>query len=156
MKLSELVSYLNQLNRLHVNEARTKTDFDINAVKHLINSKTFDPTSIVQQLDNTHQQIQKDFDVFVGLIEQAKQEAIQEIGLREQFWLDETFKLYNEAMVNDSDEHILNRRPSITPEHDTIIRARIRNFSNNLHPGMINPICIHQCYFLLIFPLFFF
>lgn len=137
MKLSELVSYLNQLNRLHVNEARTKTDFDINAVKHLINSKTFDPNSIVQQLDNTHQQIQKDFDVFVGLIEQAKQEAIQEIGLREQFWLDETFKLYNEAMVNDSDEHILNRRPSITPEHDTIIRARIRNFSNNLHPGMI-------------------
>ena len=137
MKLSELVAYRNQLNRLHINEAKSKTDFDLNVIEHLIKSKTFDPNNVVGQLENTHQQIQHSIDEFVRLVEQAKQEVAQEIGLKEQFWLEETFKLYNEAMVNDSDEHILNRRPSITSEHDTIIRARIKNFSNSLHPGMI-------------------
>jgi SAM-dependent methyltransferase len=40
-------------------------------------------------------------------------------------------------MTHDSDEHILNRRPTLSEEHDNIIRARIKNFSNHLHPGMI-------------------
>ena len=37
MKLSELVAYRNQLNRLHIEEARTRTDLDISHIKHLIN-----------------------------------------------------------------------------------------------------------------------
>jgi DNA-binding transcriptional MerR regulator len=137
MKLSELVSYRNQLNRLHIDEARTKTDVDLHTIEHLINSKEFDPNNIKNQLVSKHQAIQQTFDEFVELVEQAKQEAQQEIDLKEQYWLDETFRLYDQEMVNDSDEHILNRRPKLTDEHNAIIRARIKNFSNNLHPGMI-------------------
>jgi hypothetical protein len=137
MKLSELVSYRNQLNRLHINEARTKTDIDLHKIEHLVNSKEFDPNNIRQQLIDKHHQIHQNFDDFVKLIEQAKQEAQQEIDLKEQYWLEETHRLYDQEMVNDSDEHILNRRPKLSDEHDNIIRARIKNFSNSLHPGMI-------------------
>lgn len=137
MKLSELVSYLNQLNRLHINEARTKADVDLHRIEHVVGSKEFDPNGIQQKLINQHNEIQQGFDKFVELVDQAKQEAQQEIDLKEQFWFDETFRLYDQEMVNDSDEHILNRRPTLSDEHDNIIRARIKNFSNNLHPGMI-------------------
>lgn len=137
MKLSELVAYKNQLNRLHIDEARSKTDSDLHRIEHLINSKDFDPNNIRQQLQNKHKEIQSGFNEFVELVEQAKQEAQQEINLREEFWLTETYRLYDQEMVNDTDEHILNRRPTLSEEHSNIIQARIKNFSNHLHPGMI-------------------
>lgn len=137
MKLSELVAYRNQLNRLHIEDARTKVDLDISHIKHLINNKDFDPSDLKGQVQHKHHEIHQKFDEFINLIEQAKREAQEEINLKEQYWLDETYRLYSQEMINDPVEHILNRRPNITEEHDNIIRARIKNFSNNLHPGMI-------------------
>jgi len=137
MKLSELVAYRNQLNRLHIEEARNRTDLDFSHIKHLVNGKDFDPNNISQQMQDKHHEIHQKFDEFINLIEQAKNEAQAEIDLKEQYWLDETYRLWSQEMVNDSDEHILNRRPTISDEHTNIIRARIKNFSNNLHPGMI-------------------
>lgn len=137
MKLSELVAYRNQLNRLHIDEARSKTDMDLNRIEHLINSKNFDPNNIRQQLKDKRDAIHNQFDDFINLVGQAKEEAQQEIDLKEQFWLEETYRLYDQEMVHDTDEHILNRRPKLNSEHDNIIRARIKNFSNHLHPGMI-------------------
>ena len=137
MKLSELVAYRNQLNRLSINEARTCTDLDIGVIKHLVNSKDFDPNNIKDQMHVKHQEIHTKFDEFVRLIDQAKQEAQQQIDIKEQYWLQETHRLYSEEMVHDSDEHILNRRPNLSEEQNNIIRARIKNFSNNLYSGMI-------------------
>jgi len=137
MKLSELVAYRNQLNRLHIDEARSQVDFDLSQITHIVGSKDIDPTNIKQQMINIHKEIHFKFDQFVDLINQAKVEAQAEIETKEKYWLDETYRLYNQEMVNDTDEHILNRRPVLIPEHDSIIRARIKNFSTNLHPGMI-------------------
>lgn len=137
MKLSELVAYRNQLNRLHIEDARTKVDLDISHIKHLINNKDFDPNNLKQQVQDKHHEIHQKFDEFIKLIEQAKREAQEEISLKEEYWLNETHRLYSQEMVHDSDEHILNRRPALSDEQDNIIRARIKNFSNNLHPGMI-------------------
>ena len=137
MKLSELVAYRNQLNRLHIQEARTCTDVDLGKIKHLINSKDFDPNNIKEKLFSKHTEIHEKFDEFTQLVDQAKQEAQQEIDLKEQYWFNETYRLYDQEMINDTVEHILDRRPTLSQEHDNIIRARIKNFSNNLHPGMI-------------------
>ena len=137
MKLSELVAYRNQLNRLHIDQAQSQVDLDLSQIKHLVNSKDFDPNNIRQQMNDVHRSIHHNFDQFLDLVNQAKQEAQAEIELKEKYWLDETYRLYEQEMVHDTDEHILNRRPVLTPEHDIIIRTRIKNFSNNLHPGMI-------------------
>lgn len=137
MKLSELVSYRNQLNRMHIDEARTKADVDLHGIEHLVNSKEFDPNNLRQQLKDTHSAIHRQFDEFVKLVDQAKQEAQVEINLKEQYWLKETYRLYDQEMVYDTDEHILNRRPAMSDEYINILRARIKNFSNSLHPGMI-------------------
>ena len=137
MKLSELVAYRNQLNRLHIEEARTHTDSDLGRIKHLVNGKDFDPNNLKGLMQAKHEEIHEKYNEFVQLITQAKQEAQQEIDLKEQYWLTETYRLYDQEMVHDTDEHILNRRPTLSDEHNNIIRARIKNFSNNLHPGMI-------------------
>lgn len=138
MKLSELVAYRNQLNRLTIDDARVETDSKISAIKHLINYKDFDASGIKQQIQIKHEQIQDKFDEFVDLIEQAKVEAQQQIDIKEKYWLEETYRLYSqEMMVYDTSDHILNRRTNLSDEHDSIIRARIKNFSNHLYPAMI-------------------
>jgi hypothetical protein len=137
MKLSELVSYRNQLNRLNTDDARTQTDLSIHSIKHLVNSKDFDASNIKQRVQLQYDELRQKFDEFDSLIEDARAEAQQEIDVKEQFWLEETQRLYSQEMVNDSNEHILNRRPILLPEHDNIIRARIKNFSNYLYPAMI-------------------
>ena len=120
-----------------LSEAEIKVDTDIQKVKHLVNSKEFDPIGAKNAMELKHQEIQEKFNEFKKLIEQAKQSVQQEIDLKEQYWLQESYRLYDQEMVNDTDEHILNRRPTLTAEHDEIIRARIKNFSNHLHPGLI-------------------
>ena len=137
MKFSELVAYKNNLSRMTVSEAEIKAGVDIEKIKHLVNSKEFDPTGIKQAMEIKHQEIRDKFNDFKQLIEQAKQSVQLEIDLKEQYWLQESYRLYNQEMVNDTDEHILNRRPTLLSEHDEIIRARIKNFSNHLHPGLI-------------------
>lgn len=137
MKLSELVAYRNQLNRLNIEHAQTQTDSDIGAIKHLVNNKDFDVNNLKQQLQQKHYEIRAKFQEFTDLIVQARNEAQQQIDLKEQYWLDETHRLYSQEMINDSDDHILGRRPVLSEEHDNIIRARIKNFSGNLYPAMI-------------------
>lgn len=137
MKLSELVAYRNQLNRLNIERAQTQSDADIGNIKHLVSSKDFDSADIKSQLQKKHDEIRAKFQEFNDLLTQARSEAQQEIDLKEQYWLSETYRLYSQEMVNDSDEHILGRRPVLSEEHDNIIRARIKNFSNHLYPAMI-------------------
>lgn len=137
MKLSELVAYRNQLNRLTIDDARVETDSRISAIKHLINNKDFDDSGIKQQMQIKHEQIQNKFDEFVDLINNAKIEVQQQIDIKEKYWLEETHRLYSQEMVNDTCDHILSRRANLSDEHDNIIRARIKNFSNYLYPAMI-------------------
>lgn len=120
-----------------VSEAEIKAGTDIEKIKHLVNSKEFDPNGIKQAMEIKHQEIRDKFDEFKHLIEQAKQSVQLEIDVKEQYWLQESYRLYDQEMVNDTNEHILNRRPTLSAEHDEIIRARIKNFSNHLHPGLI-------------------
>lgn len=137
MKLSDLVNYRNELNRFQLNEARTKFDLDVAHTKHIISNKGSDPNNLNSQIESKHNEIHTKFNEFVELIEQAKQEVNNEIKLKEQFWLDETFRLYSEEMVHDSDEHILNRRPVLSEEQETMIRSRIIGFSQSRQAGMI-------------------
>jgi SAM-dependent methyltransferase len=137
MKFSELVAYKNNLSRMTVSEAEIKAGVDIEKIKHLVNSKEFDPNGIKQAMEIKHQELRDKFNDFKQLIEQAKQSVQLEIDLKEQYWLQESYRLYDQEMINDTDEHILNRRPTLLAEHNDIIRARIKNFSNHLHPGLI-------------------
>lgn len=137
MKLSELVAYKNNLARMNIDGAMSQTDVDLNKIRHLVNTKDSDPNNLKQALGQAHQELHRKFADFNVLIEQAKAEVLVDIELKESYWLKETYRLYDQEMVHDSAEHILNRRPTLSDEHDSIIRARIKNFSNNLHPGMI-------------------
>lgn len=137
MKLSELVAYKNQLHRLSIESAQTQADADIGTIKHLVNSKDFDSTNLKQQLQEKHNEIRGKFQEFNDLITQARKEAQEQIDIKEQYWLAETYRLYSQEMVNDSNDHILGRRPVLSEEHDNIIRARIKNFSNHLYPAMV-------------------
>jgi len=137
MKLSELVAYRNQLDSFSLDEAKAKTDFDISHVKHLIQHTEFDPNGFKDKVEHSHQAIHQSYHDFSALIKTIKQKVDEEIVIKEQFWLDETYKLYSENMINDSDEHILNRRPVLSEDYNNLIRNRVVSVSNSRQPAMI-------------------
>ena len=99
MKLSELVAYRNQLNRLNTESAQAQADIDIGNIKHLVSSKDFDANNLKQQLQSKHDEIRLKFREFTDLITQARDEAQQQIDLKEQYWLTETYRLYRQATI---------------------------------------------------------
>lgn len=137
MKLSDLVAYRNHLDKFSLNEAKIKTDFDIEHIKHQILNCSFDSENFRDKIISAHQDVSNVFEKFSLLIETIKHSVDAEIVAKEKFWLEETYKLYSENMVNDSDEYILNRRPVLSEEYNNIIRNRIVGISNSRQPGMI-------------------
>lgn len=137
MKLSELVAYKNNLNRLTVAEAENKTDFDINKIKHLVGSKEVDTDHFKSLLDQKHQEINDKFREFENIVNQIAQTIEQQITLKEAYWQQESYRLYNQEMANDTPDYILSRKLQLSNEHEGIVRARIKNLSNHQHPGMI-------------------
>jgi len=137
MKLSELVAYRNTLNRLTTDEAVNKADFEINKIKHLVSSKDLDPDIFKQRLDHCHTAIQQSFKQFDEVVKQIHVSIEQQIKLKDEYWRQESLRLYDQEMVHDTPEHILSRRPTLSNEHIEIIRARIKNCSNNQHASMI-------------------
>lgn len=137
MKLSDLVNYRNELNRFQLDQAREKFDVDVAHTEYIINNREFNNTDLKTQIKNKHKEIHDKFNEFSNLIEQAKQEVDAEIAVKEKFWLEETYNLYSQGMINDSDEHILNRRPILSPENDSFIRSRIMGFTHSRLAGMI-------------------
>jgi SAM-dependent methyltransferase len=59
------------------------------------------------------------------------------IETSEKPWLQESYRLYEQEMVNESTEYILNRRPTITPETEQFYRTRIVRYNSWKHPAMI-------------------
>lgn len=137
MKLSELIAYRNQLIRFQLKDAIEKTDYDINLVKHLINNGNISSNQINNLVRQKHEELHQKFHEFNEAMTQAIQEVEEQIAEKEQFWFEETLKLYHEGMSNDSDEHVLNRRPVLKEERQNLILNRITSVSNSRQPAMI-------------------
>lgn len=137
MKLSDLVNYRNQLNLFTLDKVRERLDLDTAHTKYLISNKGSDPNNLMPQIESKYYEIHRKLHDFNNLIKQAKQEVNDEIMLKEKYWLDESYRLYTQAVVNETDEQILNRRFTLSQEQDDLIRTRIAGFSNSRQPGMI-------------------
>jgi hypothetical protein len=66
-----------------------------------------------------------------------KLELSQLIESTEKPWFAESYRLYEQEMINETAEYILNRRPAILPETEQFYRTRITRYNSWKHPAMI-------------------
>jgi hypothetical protein len=137
MKLSELVAYKNQLDNLSSCSAQREVELGLGKITHLVGTQAIQLSNFKQQLDTQYNVINQHIDQFEIQLNELKQSVKLQIELEEKYWFQESYRLYDQEMRNDSAEYVLNRRPILDNETENLLRVRIQNYVDWQHPGMI-------------------
>jgi SAM-dependent methyltransferase len=137
MKLSELIAYQNQLDAMSVDPIRQAADSEIEKITYLVKNQNIQILDFTKQLQLKHQSIQQAFlDMNLDL-QQLKLQLKQLIETTEKPWFAESYKLYEQGMIHETTEYILNRRPNISAETEQFYRTRVVRYNGWKHPAMI-------------------
>jgi SAM-dependent methyltransferase len=137
MKLSELVAYKTALDKLTARTTQREVELGLGQITHLVNSQPIQLGDFNQQLHDQYREIYHSLDQFEVLVDALKKEVDAQIEIAEKPWFQESYRLYDQEMRNDSPEHILNRRPVWSEDIENFLRVRIQNYVDWQQPGMI-------------------
>jgi SAM-dependent methyltransferase len=137
MKLSELVAYKTSLDKLTTRTTQRDVELGLGKITHLVDSQSIQLGDFKQQLTSQYDKIYSNLDQFEFMLTELKKEIQTQIEIAEKPWFQESYRLYDQEMRNDSAEHILNRRPILSKDTENFLRVRIQNYVDWQHPGMI-------------------
>jgi SAM-dependent methyltransferase len=137
MKLSELVAYKTALGKLTARTTQRDVELGLGQITHLVNSQSIQLGDFNQQLGDQYNEIYRSLDQFEVLVDALKKEVDAQIEVAEKPWFQESYRLYDQEMRNDSADHILNRRPILSEDTENFLRVRIQNYVDWQHPAMI-------------------
>jgi len=137
MKLSDLINYQTELNAMSSVLVHRQADIDLEKITHLVKSQSIQLAKHAITLQLNRKDIQQTFDIFENNLNQLKAELKQLIETAEKPWFAESYRLYEQEMINETAEYILNRRPEIASETEQFYRTRIVKYNSWQHPAMI-------------------
>lgn len=137
MKLSDLVNYRTQLNLLSANPVKLSADREIERVTHLVDSQAVKISEFDKILQEKRQLIQSAFESFETDLDTLKTRLDELISATEKPWFQESYRLYEQEMVNETNEYILNRQAAISDETEQFYRTRLVRYNSWKHPAMI-------------------
>jgi SAM-dependent methyltransferase len=137
MKLSDLINYQMELNAMSAVPVRQQADIDLEKITYLVGHQSTQLAEHANTLQLRRQEIQQTFDAFESNLNQLKVELKQLIETTEKPWFAESYRLYEQEMIHETTEYILNRRPEITSETEQFYRTRIVRYNSWQHPAMI-------------------
>jgi hypothetical protein len=137
MKLSDLVAYKTALDKLSTRSAQREVELELGKISHLVSTQPIQLSNFQQQLDTQYNIINQHIDQFEIQLNELKKSVKLQIELEEKYWFQESYRLYDQEMRNDSAEHILNRRPVLDDETENLLRVRVQNYVDWQHPGMV-------------------
>jgi SAM-dependent methyltransferase len=137
MKLSELVYFLNHLESYNTSQPRVRVEETLAPILHSVKSREIQFNDLAQQLDQRYNTVLEDIQRFLATLQDVKQQIQECIRSIEPKYLAQSYYLYDQEMVHDSDEHVLNRRLNLTPEADSFVSGRINLYGDWKYPGMI-------------------
>lgn len=137
MKLSDLVAYKTALDKLSTRSAQREVELGLGKITNLVDTQQIQLGNFKQELDKQYNEIHQSIDQFENKVSELKKAVQVQIELEEKYWFQESYRLYDQEMRNDSAEHVLNRRPVLTDDVENLLRVRVQNYVDWQHPGMI-------------------
>lgn len=136
MKLSELVGFKNELDRMSAVAAQQAADIEINKITHLVESCSL-TIPLADKFNLSRASIKEKFVEFENQLTELKQSVKKQIEDTERPWFAESYRLYEQEMVYETVDYILNRRPTILEETKEFYRNRITRYTNWKYPAMV-------------------
>lgn len=137
MKLSQLIAYRNALEQLSVPSIQRTTNFELDKIIHLVETQTIQIGSYSQDLKKEYNNLGNQFSQFDQKLQSLRQSVEDMIEAAERPWFQESYRLYDQEMRNDTVEYILNRRMNLNEPALNTMNARIQRYSDWKHPAMI-------------------
>jgi SAM-dependent methyltransferase len=126
-----------QLDAMSGEPIKRHADAEIEKITHLVETQSIQIAEFAKQLQQKRAGIQESFEAFDHDLKDLKSQLRQLIETSEKPWFQESYRLYEQEMINETTEYILNRRSEITAETEQFYRTRIVRYNNWSHPAMI-------------------
>lgn len=137
MKLSELVAYRNALEQFNVPTVQRSASLELENILHRVESVPVELGNFKQELGQNFKSIHDSFINFNNTLSRLKQEVKTAIEIAEKPYFAESYRMYEQEMCYESNDHILNRRMPMSPETEQTISTRIQSYSDWRYPGMM-------------------
>ena len=137
MKLSKLVNYHCELEAMSTAELSRYSDINLEKITHLVDSQSIQVEEFSKRLHQQKQKVNLAFADFEQELNQLKKEIKKLIETTEKPWFAESYRLYEQEMIHETTEYILDRRPAITEETEQFYRTRIVRYNDWRHAAMI-------------------
>lgn len=137
MKLSELVHFRAMLDMHNAIQISRVARAELDKIHYTINSQPLKVGQFQEVLDAQTDLIQQGFVEYQAQLDNLKQELDAMIDQAEPAWFQESYRLYEEEMVNETADYILARRLPTTTQTNVTLRSRLMNYTNWQLPGII-------------------
>ena len=137
MKLSHLVHFLNRIDGYPLPDADAVCDREMGELLRVVTESQPTLTTRLAELSDDRAQARMALQSFCTHIAATRQDLVDLIeGMQPSYFAD-SYRLHDQEMVNDSDEHILNRRSVLEPSVEQYIKSRISLHSDWHHAAMV-------------------
>lgn len=137
MKLSQLVHYLNCLDAQPLPDPDAVCDQALGELSRVVFEGQPSLTGRIAELVRDRERITIAMQSFCQHITQTRQDLIELIEGMQGAYFAESYRLHDQEMINDSDRHILDRRPVFSSSLQHYITSRISLHSDWHHAGMV-------------------
>jgi SAM-dependent methyltransferase len=137
MKLSQLVRYLNSIDAQPLPDPDAICDRELGELSRVVAEGQPSLTTRIDQLAQDRNQALVAIQSFRDHIAGTKQDIMALIEGMQSAYFAESYRLHDQEMVNDSDQHILDRRPALEPSVQRYLTSRISLHSDWHHAAMV-------------------
>ena len=116
MKISQLVEYLNQLEDIDFSEVNVQARRDIAAINYIVASQETNVGFYKARIQKRYDDVVDSLNQFERVFRNLKEELAQAVQNNETDYYKSSRQLYEAAVAQDTNEHILNRRLGIDDE----------------------------------------
>ena len=140
MKLSELVAFKIELDRLSAPEIQFEANLKLSIISHLAESSKIQFGNCTETIKNNQASINQAFDNFENSIQVLKSQIKKQIEQDEKHWFQESYRLFEDQEMGFSSlnpDLVLNRRLTVTDTTMDFYRSRVMLYADWRYPGMI-------------------
>ena len=137
MKLSSIINYRNELQKLDLRSMEKTVEDELKKVLYLTDNQSVTFGDINSQLRNQEQNIYDSIAQFKFLMSNLSQNLNQLINETEQPYFVESYRLYDEEMNNETVDDVKNRTTKPSESTLNFYRNRIGRYVGWQHPAMI-------------------
>jgi len=137
MRLSDLVNYMNLLESMSVMDTTRQTDQVLDKITHVVSTSAIQLEQFSAVLAQRQTEVASALTQYESDLVALKHTLRELIATTEKPWFSESYRLYEQEMVHETTEYILNRRPEISADTEQFYRTRLTRYNSWHHAAMI-------------------